>query len=839
MKEQIRKDRIRNWLYSVTFDCRYSLRQFRKNLGFTAVAILTLALCIGVNIAIFSVVNAVLLRPLPFEDSSQLVSLSEGNSKSSDDKMGFSAPDLVVFTREQKSFSAVGSFRNEHVNISGRGEPERIMAARISASLFPMLGVNPMLGRAFTPEEDAPGNKVVILSYGLWQRWYGGALEIGQTIDLNRQPYTVIGVMRQNFEFPLTGTTLNGEPADLWIPMAFTPEELEDWGGTYNNSVVGRLRPGVTLEQAGNEARSITRQIIASYPAAIMNASQGLLGLTVNASSFQEDVSSSVRALLVVVMASVAFVLSIACANMAILLVSRGIARQKEIGIRLALGATRLRVIRQMLTESLLLGLGGGCLGIVLALWIRNFILAIVPSSITLPSHVPFDGSVFAFTLGVSILTTLIFGLAPAFQVSGESRQGLLQGGGRSSSPSRSQQRLQGFFVTFQFALTLILLVGAGLLVRSFGKLLETSLGFRPDDVLTVNVPLPREAYPQGAQVQNFYKQLLDQASNLPGVQAASLSSDLPLNARVRVAMRVESLGYEQEVTVQGICLSWVMGNYHQAMGIPLLQGRWFTTEDRLETERVTVVSRSAAEKFWPGQNAIGKRIRWGVNDRWHIIVGVVGDVRQGPLNAPLAPHVYRAYTQLPGPFLAADPFGNWRSMNLAARTQVAPASLTSGISAAVHSLDPHLVVANVQTMREAIRTSIAGPAFNMILVGGVAGLALLLSAIGVYGVLAHMVSRQTHEIGIRMALGANPRKILGLILGRGAKLVGIGAGFGLVAGLGLTRLMKSLIYGVGVIDPLTFVSVGVLLIIVGLLASYIPARRALRVDPMVVLRHE
>lgn len=445
----------------------------------------------------------------------------------------------------------------------------------------------------------------------------------------------------------------------------------------------------------------------------------------------------------------------------------------------------------------------------------------------------------FAFAVGLSILAAVLFGLAPAFQVSSASVQGPLQESGRGATPSRSHHRLQGIFVTVEFALALVLLIGAGLLIRSFGKLLETNPGFRPERVLTLNIPLPRKAYPREAQIRGFYRQLLDRVSNLPGVESVGLSNDLPLNAREMVSVSIEGRGNAETDTPQAICQSWVMGNYFQTIGIPLIQGRWFTSEDGIESPPVTMVSLAAARKFWPGQSALGKRIRWGVRAPWQTIVGVVGDVSQGPLNTAVAPHVYRPYSQLAGPFLEEDPFGDWHAMNLAVRTNVDPASLTSAVLADVHSLDPDLAVAGIRTMTEVISSSFAGPEFNMVMLGALAGLALFLSAIGVYGVLAYLVAQQTHEIGIRMALGAKPRDVLRLILGRGARLAGVGAGLGLVAALALTRLMKGLLYGVSAIDPLTFASVVALLTVVALLASYLPARRATRVDPMVALRYE
>ncbi|HEV2490072.1 MAG TPA: ABC transporter permease [Candidatus Acidoferrales bacterium] len=820
-------------------DLRFSSRLLCKNPGFTAIAVLTLALGIGANTAIFSVVDAVLLRPLPFTQPSRLIALHEGLPKMGYPKMGFSPPDLAVFAREQKSFSAIGSFQNEHVNISGHGEPVRVMAARISASLLPMLGAQPVLGRTIAPEEDVPGHNVVLLGYGLWQRRYGGDRNIlGQNIQLDRQPYTIIGVMPQNFEFPLAGPEENGSPADLWLPMAFTPTDMQDWGGSYFTSVLGQLRSGVTLHQARDEAAQLSDVIVNSYPPALKNTIRGAR-LEVLEVPFQQDVVGSVRTLLLVLMAAVAFVLLIACANVATLLVSRAAARQKEIAVRIALGATRLRLVRQMLTESLLLALGGGAFGLFLAFWAKDFILALVPPSIALPRHVPLHGGVLVFALISSIAAAVLFGLAPAFQVASASMHSSLQEGGRSATLGRSRHRLQGFFVVVEFALAMILLVGAGLLIRSFGNLLITNPGFRPGNVLTLNISLPRQAYSRAAQLQDFYKQLLDRVSNLPGVQTAALSSDLPLNAHEMVAFNIEGRPASEGQTPEAICQSWLQGDYFQTMGIPLLQGRGFTPEDRLGSQFVAIMSLSAARKFWPGQNPLGKRIKWGVNGPWQTVVGVVGDVSEQSFDEPQLPHVYRPYNQVDAGFLEQDPFSDWHAMNISLRTHADPASLASAVLAQVNSLDPDLAVPAIRTMTQVIRSSFSGPEFNTVLLGALAGLALFLAAIGIYGVLAYVVAQQAHEIGIRMALGANPRNVLRLVLGRGVRLVGIGAAFGLAAAVGLTRLMKGLLYGVSAMDPSTFIAVVALLVAVALLASYIPARRAMRVDPMTALRYE
>jgi putative ABC transport system permease protein len=833
------------WLETLVQDIRYGLRQLRRNPGFTVVAVFTFALGIGVNTAIFSIVNSVLLRPLPFQNPSSLVLLHEGFPSLGLSHMGFSPPDLAVFIREQKSFKAIGTFLNERVDISGQGEPERVTVTRISASLFPMLGAQAMLGRIFAQEEDAPGHQVAILSYRLWQSRYGGASDIlGQRIELDRLPYSIIGVMPRNSVFPLPGPDHNSSPAELWVPMAFTPDELQAWGNSYMASVVARLRPGVSLEQARAEAESLAPAILASYPSLIRNILHGAR-LDISAFPYQEEVVGSVRTLLLVLMAAVSFVLLIACANIATLLLSRAANRQKEIAVRTSLGATRLRLIRQMLTESFLLAFGGSALGLLFAIWARNLLLSLAPSSIPLPSHISLSVSVFGFALGVSILAALLFGLAPAFQVSVASMQGSLQESGRSATTSHSGHRLQGIFVTAEFALALVLLTSAGLLIRSFAKLLATNPGFRPDHVLTVNVPLPRQAYAKGEEMRDFYDQSLERASNLPGVQSAALSSDLPLDGcGETVAYSIEGQTGAEGKTPKAICQSWVQGSYFETMGIPLLQGRWFTPEDRVGSEQVAIVNVSMAQKFWPGQSAIGKHIVWGGGAEspghpWETIVGVVGNVHEETLNTPSTPEVYRPFSQLGDGFLGDDPLGDWHAMNVAVRTHGDPTSLASAVVAQVHSLDPDLAVTNIRTMTQVISSSVAGPKFNTFLLGLFAFLALFLAAIGIYGVLAYAVTQQSHEIGVRMALGAQQREIMRLILKRGTRLALLGVGIGAVGAVLVTHLMASLLYGISPTDPLTFAGVAIVLVSVALLASWLPAQRAMRVDPMVALRYE
>ncbi|MGE5726261.1 MAG: ADOP family duplicated permease, partial [Acidobacteriota bacterium] len=618
--------------------------------------------------------------------------------------------------------------------------------------------------------------------------------------------------------------------------MGFTPAELQGWGQRYDLSVFARLRPGVTLGQARSEGQALGAAIEAQYPQDILKDFYGAR-LQVAAFPWREEVTGPVRALLLVLMAAVALVLLIACANVATLLVSRAAARQREIAVRRALGATRSRLLRQLLTESLLLALLGGGLGLLLAFWGKDMLLALAPSDIPLPQNVGFSGGVLLFVVGVSCLTALLFGLAPSWHTAGAGLQQGLQEGGRSRTAGRARHRLQNTFVTVEFGLSLILLIGAGLLIRSFGKLLRTDLGFQPDHVLAMEVPLPARAYPQASQIRNLYQRLAEEVPNLPGVKAAGIADDLPLLAAVFHTLEIE--GRPQVGKPPAVAETWVLGNYLQTMRIPLVAGRLFTGRDGPNSMPVVLISRGMAKKYWPGQDPIGKRLRHEENQPWMTVVGVVGDVNDGPVVRPPQPHIYIPFLQLSDNLTAENLIGVGRSMNLAVRTAGDPSALASAVVAQVHSLDPDLAVANITTMPQVIGSSLAGPRFNTSLLTVFAGFALFLSAIGIYGVLAYAVTQQRHEIGIRMALGAQPRHVLRFVLAWGTRLACLGAVFGIIAALALTRLMKGLLYGVGATDPLTFAGVTLVLLLVALLASYVPARRATRVDPVVALRCE
>ena len=821
-----------NFFAGIVQDLRFALRMLRKSPGFTAVAVLTLALGIGANTAIFSIVDAVLLRPLPFKAPSKLVTLNETFISLGYPAVPASVPDIAVIERTQKSFTSLGAFRNKDFDLSGGGEPERIIAARVSASVFPMLGIQPLLGRMYTEQEDKPGTNVALLSYGLWQRRYAGRTDVlGQIIDLDRIPYTVIGVMPKNFQFPLPGPKYNNEPAEVWIPMAFTPEELQAWGDRYNNSVLARLKSGVTFNQAQADAALVTAEIKRVYPPALvkMLGAAPEIGLT----PLHQAVAGPVQTLLLVLMAAVGLVLLIACANVATLLLSRAASRSKEIAIRTALGASRMRLIRQMLTEGLALALAGGVLGMLIAFWGTRGLLSLVPSSLALPHSASLGGWVLAFVATVSCLTAVVFGIAPALQVSSVRLQGSLQESGRSGTPSRARHRLQGFFIAAEFALAVILLIGAGLLIRSFSKLLETTPGFRPDHVLTMSVPLPFEGYSKVTQVREFYQQSIERIASLPGVKSVAGSNDLPLKSAENEALQVEGRPGSTPV----MTVTWSLGDYFSTMGIPLLKGRFFTPEDHIGSQPVAVISEEIAKLLWPGEDALGKRLGHPFPNMMRTVVGIVGDVNDGPLGSKPGPHFYLPYVQLPDDYIV---YGNLIiPMNLVVRTSNDPASLASAVVAQIHSLDPQLAVANIHTMDQEMTSSVAAPKFNTFVLSLFAFLALFLAAIGIYGVLAYAVAQRSHEIGIRMALGAQQRDVMRLILAQGARLALVGLAIGSLAAFGLTRLMSSLLYGISASDPLTFAAVAVVLLAVALAACYIPARRAMRVDPIVALRYE
>jgi predicted permease len=834
VKEEGREARGVSFFDELLQDLRFGLRILRKSPGFTAVAVLTLTLGIGANTAIFSVVNAVLLSPLPYVNAHRLMLVKELLPNLSAEPFNVSGPDIAEIQKLNHVFEGVGGFRVWTYEFSGRGTPARVTANRISSDLFDVLGVEPVVGRVFEPQEEEFGHQVVILSYGFWQRQFGGQHNIlGQTLNLDRKPYTIVGVMSQSFVFPLPGM-LQGVAADLWVPLGLSREELADFGDNFSYTVLGKLRPGVQPGQVNADLQLVAQGVLESYQQWAREARQPLGDFRLGMVSLplRDEVTGPLTPMLLMLLGAAGFVLLIACVNVANLLMMRSVGRQKEMAVRLAIGAGRLRLLRQFLVEGMLLALTGGGLGLALAVWLKDVLAAHMPANIPQFHAIGLDWTVLLFSFLLVTLAGLAFSVLPTLWASRTDFNPSLQESGRGHSQGPEHQRLRAAFVIVEVALSVMLLVGAGLLVRSFQRVLGTNPGFRPEHVLTASIDLPPTEYSQDEKVASFYKQLMEKLRQTPGIAAAGGSTDLPLLGGWTHAFTVE--GYQPPPGPQlSLCNhSVIYGDYLQAMGIPLLLGRNFTELDGPKSTHVLIVSESLAKKYWPGQDPLGKRLKWGPPesaDPWLTVVGIVGDVKQGPLETAADAHTYESYAQLGAPL----------SLRVAVRGQADPAGLTADIRSVVRGLDPQLALGNVRTMDEVISRSTASRRFSLVLVGSFAALALVLAAIGIYAVLAYSVVRRTHEIGVRMALGARGGDVVRLVLGQGLCVAAIGIVFGVAGALGLTRFLRTLLYEVQPTDPLTFAAVLLLLVSIAAAASYLPVRRAMRVDPMVALRYE
>jgi putative ABC transport system permease protein len=810
-------------------DVRYALRQLRRNPGFAAIAVLTLALGIGANSAIFSVVDAVVLHPLPYRDPQQLVLVKERIPMASPEPIPVCAPDVVQLQRENQVFTGAAAFAGGAFDVSGQTAPQRVVADRVNANLFSVLGAEPVVGRTFTEEEDQPGHLVAVLSYGLWQRRFGADTHvIGQTITLDRRPYTVVGVMPQSFAFPLPGMA-QGDPADVFVPMAFTHDELSDVGDNFNFSVMARLKPGVSVAQADADLMTVAHHILETYPPQFRNSAK----LEALALPLTNQVVGNARTLLLLLLGAVGFVLLIACANVANLLLSRAADRQRELGVRRALGAKTFQLFRQWTVESMLLACIGAGLGLGLAFWTTKTLVHLMPSSIPRANEIGVNLPVLVFTLALAIITGLIFGVVPAFAAEKTALSDTLKQGGRSAVQGPRHHRTRAVLVVSEIALSMVLLVGAGLLVRSFQRVLETNTGVQSEHVLTASLNLPSSQYAEAKQVRGFYRDLMSRLQQLPGVKAAGASTDLPLEGSWLEIITPDGYQAPAGAGLNTCFNSAILGNYLQTIGVPLIRGRFFTEQDKLDSTPVMIVSQSLAQRYWPNQDPIGKRIKQGPpesTDPWITIVGVVGDVKQGSLDQATAPHTYRPFAQYDAPL---------RALAVAVRAAGDATSVASELRVAVWGLDRELAVAQVRTMNDVIHESTASRRFTLLLLAAFAGLAVVLAAIGIYGVIAYSVVRRTHEIGIRLALGAHGRDVLRLVVGQGLRLAIIGMAIGCAAALFLSRLLESLLFEIRPSDPITFVSGMLFLAIIAVLASYIPARRAAQVDPVEALRYE
>jgi putative ABC transport system permease protein len=805
----------------------------RKSPGFTAVAVLSLALGIGANTAIFSVVNAVLLRPLPFPESEQLVMLWETNPKLmrvfGSDRMPAAAPTLREWQTQNSVFDGMAGFQDQTFDLVGTDEPEVVLGARVTASLFSVLAVNAAHGRTFLPEEDQPGrDDVVVMSHALWQRRFGGDTGmLGQTIVLDGASYTLVGIMPPGFRFPggigLGRRLRMGPRTHLWKPMAFTPGEANSGGRNFY--VVARQKRDVSLEQARAEMSTIAE--------GLQQQDSRLKDWGVMVVPLHEEMTGSLRPALLILFGAAGFVLLITCVNVANLQLARATARYREVAIRQALGAGRLRVVAQLLIESILVGLLGGALGILLANWGLGFFVAFGPSDMPRIHEIDIDGYVLGFALLISLLTGVLFGLAPALHVSDPKLNESLKEGGRTATQGFRRHRVHGLLVVSEVALSLVVLTGAGLLMRSFVQLMKVNTGLQPEGVLTLQVSVPHFKFRTPQQRSAVLQEILPRIETLPAVDSVGAISFLPVTGDANLTRTVpEGSPLIPEEKWPSIEMRRATPGYFRAIGVPLLKGRLFTDYDSSEAPPVVIVNDSLARRFWPNEEPIGKRIKQSGSRKapWVTVVGVVADVRQASLDREARLQVYYPYAQM----------GFRRPWTtFVVRTAADPMLQVTAVKSRIWSFDGDLPIYNVRTMNQVVSDSVAPRRFQMLLLGFFAAVALILAAVGIYGVISYSVSERLHEIGIRMALGAGRGDVLRLVLKRGLVLVLAGVSAGLVGAFALTRLLASQLYGIAATDPVTFIGVSAFLVAVALLATFIPARRATKVDPMVALRHE
>jgi predicted permease len=806
-------------------DVRYGLRVLWQKPGFTAVAVLTLALGIGANTAVFSLVSAVLVRPLNYPEAERLVTVWEDGTAAGFPRDVLAAGNYADWRARNKSFEEMAAVDQRTFDLTGEGgEPEKILGLGVTPNFFPLLGAEAGLGRVLLPEEDGPGaQRVAVLSHGLWQRRFGGERSaVGREVLLNGEPYTVVGVMPADFQFEYPNV-------GVWVPAAFTPEQLADHANHYLE-VVARLKPGVTVEQAVGDLNAVARGISEAHPDDAAGLSAALVPL-------REHLVGEVRRPLLLLLGAVALVLLIACANVAGVLLSRAAARRREMAVRAALGATRWRVVRQLMTESALLSAAGGVVGALLALWTFAFLGQLVPAGMGEMAEPRLDSAVLGFTLLVSLLASVAFGLAPALQASKtDLNDALKQAGGRAGAG----RRLRGAFVVAEVALALVLLVCAGLVVRTLYNLRGQYAALKPERVLTVSTLLTDRRYREPARRAAFYDGVLERVKGLPGVTAAGYTTSVPL------MRKGGANGLSIEGKENGPNSNWnanhrqVSPDYFRAIGLAVREGRGFTDRDDEGSPPVAVVNETMARSFWPGEAVVGRRFKVGLPDSpqpWLLVVGVVEDVRQMASDEPVKAEMYVPYRQAAVYWKGGNaPFA---PRDLVVRTSVEPRSLAPAVRGAVKEVDPYQPVFGVRTLEEVLSLDTAQRRVGVILLAAFAGLALLLAALGIYGVLAFFVVQHTPEIGVRMALGASPGDMLRLVVGRGMRLALAGVGCGLVAAFALTRLIESQLFGVSASDPFTFAGIALLLAAVALLACLVPARRATKVDPMVALRYE
>jgi predicted permease len=841
---KIREDLRGTWavapsVSALVRDIRYAARTLRSSLGFASVVVLTLGLGIGANTAFFSVVNAVLIRPLGYADTDRLVSVHEGFPQARLDRIPFSPLDFDDFRREQQSFETAAAYRNAPFELSGGGPPERIAGGKVSAELFRTLGVGPAIGRAFSTAEDRPGANVAILSWGLWQRRYAGNPAIlGQSIQLERQPYTVVGIMPAGFVFPRRGPKFNGEPADVWVPIAFTDRERFERGSMHSNSVIARLKTGVSFQEAQAELDVLAERIAANYPPAIRSFG---FSPRLFVQPLREEISGRFEAPLLMLLAAVGLVLLVACANVASLILSRVAGRTREFAVRTALGARHSQLVQLLLCEALLLSAAGGVVGITIAYWSVKAAPAVLTRTIPGFHDLAIDVRVLAFTAAVCLATAVIFALVPLPTLDRRNPGDSLRDDPSRTTSGLGKLHVQRGFVVLTVSLACVLLVGAGLFIRSFATLVATDIGFRPAQVLTASMTLPRTFYATAASVRTFHESLSRSLLAIPGVRTVALATNLPLTIYDARAFTLEGANHPNAAQPT-TNLSWVHGPYFETLGMTLSRGRFFAADEHAQNRRVVIVNERLAALAWPGQDPVGRRLKWGVaasQAPWLTVVGVIRNVADGPIGVEPGVHAYEPFRQFPDFFLngAATQFG--RDVKAAVLAEGEPRALAALVRQEISKLDRELAIESIQPMDEQVSDVVSPQRFTTLLVGVFAAIALLLASVGLYGLLAYTTARRQKEIAVRMALGAERRAVVGMVIGQGARLVAIGLFLGLLGSLGLIRVVASLLYQANPYDLLAFAIIPVALVPAAFMACAIPAWRAARVEPTAALRAE
>lgn len=831
LKEECRDARGVRWLEDTLSDFRFAVRTLRKAPVFSLTVIAALALCIGFNTAIFSVVDTVLLRPLSFPGQERLVAVTEGVPALGFPVMPVSCPDYLFIAANNHSFAATGTYRTQLYEISGAGQPRRIYGARITASLFQVLGVSPARGRTFTREEDEHSKRVAVLTYGFAQNTFGSSdRALGSKLFLDRIPYTVIGIMPRSFSFPIRGSRFNGDPAGIFVPVSWSNEDRQQNVSNFDYSMIARLKPGVTIQRANAEMRGLVKRIAEDYPPKIKQALSRMPNFSLESQvvPFREEFTGNVQRPLLLLLAAVGIVLLIGCADVANLMFSRMVGRQREFALRAALGAGRWRLARQTITEGLVLSIAGGAIGFCLAYWTLPLLLHFAPDSLPRINEIGLNWRVLAFVLIVTLSTPFVFCLGPLASTFRSAVVNHLRGEGRTATQGKQQRLMMSAAVVTQFALAFLLLTTAGLLTRSLLKAAGANPGFRPEHVVSFRLALPTAAYKTQAQIIGLFDRLVSRLNTFPGVRQTGAVSDLPMGSSSNVIISIEGHGKETERVDMVFCL----GNALDALGVSLLRGRLLRPEDQLGSLHATVISESLAKRVWPHEDPLGRRIRFGVDipnngEPWMTVVGVVKDVK--------------ARLTSNGPrFLIFTTWPDWENQaNVIVRTSADPGLLANTIRREVKRLDPSLPMGKIETVDQVLDQSLSDERFRTWLFISFASAALLLATLGIGGLLAYNSAQRTQEFGVRIAMGADRRSLLLLILRHCLRLSGTGIALGLAVSAAVTRALSALLYDTSPHDPGTFIAVPVVLVLVALGASLFPAWRAMHTDPIVALRAE